>query len=170
MSDIVRRLAKWEHRAAARLVLPPLSRWRKAASLGAHLGDGVLWAVVGAALLIWGTPFLRRLALFAALAVLSTGAASTTVKYVVRRLRPQELIQYYAIKYDRYAFPSGHATRMGAIAVVVGHFVPRLAPFAYLLAIVVAACRVVVGVHYPSDVLIGLLIGIVGASLLLLLL
>jgi undecaprenyl-diphosphatase len=170
VSDVVRRLGKWEDRTVAHLVLPTSCRWQRAASLGAHLGDGVLWAVVGAVLLIWGSPFVRNLALFTALAVLGSGAACTAVKYVVRRMRPQELTQYYAAKHDRYAFPSGHATRMGAIAVVVGHFVPELAPFAYALAIIVAACRVAVGVHYPSDVIAGLLIGVLGASLLLLLL
>lgn len=169
MSDIVRRLSEWEDRTAPRLVLPTSSRWHKAASLGAHLGDGALWIVAGALLLLWGTPFVRRLTLVALLAVLATGAVSTAVKYAVRRLRPQELPQYYAIRHDRYAFPSGHATRMGAIAVVVGYFVPRLAPLGYGLALGVAACRVVVGVHYVSDVVIGLLIGIVGAGLILLL-
>ena len=39
---------------------------------------------------------------------------------------------------------------------------------AYGLAIAVAACRVAVGVHYPSDVIMSLLIGVVGAGLILL--
>ena len=93
---------------------------------------------------------------------------ATAVKYGVRRSRPQELTQFYALKSDRYSFPSGHAARMAAIAIVVGHFVPRLLPVSYALAFVVALCSVVVGVHYPSDVLCGIAIGSASAVCVLL--
>ena len=56
------------------------------------------------------------------------------------------------------------ATIKAAIATVVGWFLPELLPASYLLALTVALCRVVVGVHYPGDVLAGLLIGFVGAQ------
>jgi undecaprenyl-diphosphatase len=153
----------WEREAARRLTLPGTSRWRRLASLGAHLGDGALWVLIGGGLLVWGTPYLRGLTWMAAIAVLSATAIATAVKYLIRRPRPQELTQFYAIRYDRYSFPSGHATRMAAIAVVVGHLEPRLIAASYLLALLVALCRIMVGVHYPSDVLAGLLIGALGA-------
>jgi undecaprenyl-diphosphatase len=130
--------------------------------LGAHLGDGPLWALAALGLLIWGDAFLRRLALIAGLAVLASTGVSTAVKYTVRRKRPQDLRQFYALKGDRYSFPSGHATRMAAIAVVVGQLVPWLAPASYALSIVVALCRIAVGVHYPSDVIVGWVIGSIG--------
>ena len=88
---------------------------------------------------------------------------STAIKFVIRRQRPQELTEFYAVKHDRYSFPSGHATRMAAIAVIVGYFHPSWAPFGYAVAVLVAVCRIVVGVHYASDVLVGFLIGIIGA-------
>ena len=103
-------------------------------------------------------------------AVLGSGGVSTAIKYTVRRRRPQELTQFYAVKHDRYSFPSGHATRMAAIAVIVARLVPGLAAAGYALAVNIALCRVLVGVHYFTDVLVGLLIGLVGANCVLLLL
>jgi undecaprenyl-diphosphatase len=163
LCDATRRLNTWEQEATKGLALPDQSRWRLLASLGAHLGDGMLWAVVGVALWIWGAPHIRALTLLSAFAVLGTGLLSTAVKYLVRRPRPQERRHFYAPRYDHYSFPSGHAVRMAAIAVVAWRFAPALAPFGYPLALLVSLCRVLVGVHYPSDVLAGLLIGSLGA-------
>jgi len=50
--------------------------------------------------------------------------------------------------------------RMAAIAVVVAYAYPEFAPICYALALLVAACRVLSGVHYPTDVVVGLLIGL----------
>jgi len=158
-----RRLNTWEQEATQRLVLPDQSRWRWVASLGAHLGDGALWAAIGVALWIWGAPYIRALVLLSAIAVLGPSILSTVVKYVVRRPRPEERRHFYVVQYDRYSFPSGHAVRMAAIAIVAWRFAPTLAPVGYPLALLVSLCRVLVGVHYPSDVLAGLLIGSLGA-------
>lgn len=160
---LARRLSTWEQRATQRLALPDQSRWRWVASLVAHLGDGALWAAVGVALWIWGAPYTRALVLVSAIAVLGPSILSTVVKYLVRRPRPQERRHFYVVKYDRYSFPSGHAVRMAAIAVITGRFAPSLAPVGYPLALLVSLCRILVGVHYPSDVLAGLLIGSLGA-------
>ena len=164
MKQAVRALLDWDRRTTERLTLPLHSRWRRPAAWGAHLGDGALWFVLAGALILWGTDFVRGVACVALVAVLLATGISTAIKYTVRRRRPQELTQFYALKYDRYSFPSGHATRMGAIAVVVGYFVPWLALWGYGLAFLVALCRVTVGVHYAGDVLSGLLIGFVGAG------
>ena len=157
------RLNTWEHKVASKITLSDRSRWRWPASIGAHLGDGALWAVVGVALWIWGAGNIRGLILVSALVVLGTNILSTAVKYLVRRPRPQVRRHLHSVKYDRYSFPSGHAVRMAAIAVIAWHLSPSLALIGYSLALLISLCRVLVGVHYPSDVLAGLLIGSLGA-------
>jgi undecaprenyl-diphosphatase len=94
------------------------------------------------------------------LAVVAGQLIATGIKYSVRRPRPLERQGFYIVQYDRYSFPSGHSVRVAAIATIVAYAYPGLAPIGYALALLVAVCRVLVGVHYPTDVIVGLLIGV----------
>jgi undecaprenyl-diphosphatase len=62
------------------------------------------------------------------------------------------------------SMPSSHAANTGAAAFHFLLFYPRLWPGLLLLALVVAYSRVYVGVHYPADVLVGLLVGLISAA------
>ncbi|MBN1935795.1 MAG: phosphatase PAP2 family protein [Anaerolineae bacterium] len=167
MIDWLRRLNGLDRSLSERLTLPLTSPWRWLPAAGAHLGDGLFWLAVGGFLLAFGAPFIRGITLNALAAVLLSNGLSTLVKYTVRRRRPQELTQFYTSKHDRYSFPSGHATRMAAIAVIVSAWAPPLTLPAWALALLVALCRVLVGVHYLSDVIAGLAIGAAGATVVL---
>jgi undecaprenyl-diphosphatase len=56
---------------------------------------------------------------------------------------------------DRFSFPSGHATAALAVALSYGLAFPGWAPFLVAAALVVGWSRVVLGVHYPGDVVMG---------------
>ncbi len=58
-----------------------------------------------------------------------------------------------------WSLPSNHAVLAAALAVTVGFLAPRLATPALLLAVLIAAARVALGVHYPHDVVTGLTLG-----------
>jgi undecaprenyl-diphosphatase len=64
------------------------------------------------------------------------------------------------------SFPSGHAATSFAGAALLATFVPRLAVQFFVLATLIAWSRVYIGVHYPSDVLAGALIGLAVAFVL----
>lgn len=69
------------------------------------------------------------------------------------------------ISSDLWSMPSSHTSAAAALAVVLATFYPRLAPLVITLACVVGISRVVLGAHFPSDVLVG---GAVGACIMLL--
>jgi undecaprenyl-diphosphatase len=61
---------------------------------------------------------------------------------------------------DRFSFPSGHAASAMSVAFGFAHAFPDFAAPLVMLAVLVGLSRVVVGVHYPSDVLVGQLIAV----------
>lgn len=129
-----------------------------------HLGDaGVFWIILAIVLLIVKKG--RTAGLGAAFA-LGIGALITNValKNAVARVRPYEvvpgLIRIIGQQHD-FSFPSGHTCASFAAAVALYKTLPRRWGIACLvLAVLISFSRLYVGVHYPSDVLGGAVIGI----------
>ncbi|GAA5104980.1 phosphatase PAP2 family protein [Haloechinothrix salitolerans] len=96
--------------------------------------------------------------LTAAASVVGAHAASIVVKRVVRRRRPQDpAVEVGVATPSRLSFPSSHATSTTAAAVVYSKLTGRT-----LVPVVVPpmlASRLVLGVHYPTDVLAGAALG-----------
>ena len=61
---------------------------------------------------------------------------------------------------DRFSFPSGHSMTAFSIMVSVGHFYPDLQLVLLALALSIAASRIILGMHYLTDVVAGAAIGI----------
>jgi YegS/Rv2252/BmrU family lipid kinase len=125
-----------------------------------------LYAVALATLLL--TRNHRRAAIYVVLVMLSTYAAFRLVKIAVGRDRPPW--QWSGALHGTQSFPSGHASMIGAFAVVVtvlavmlvrrGTMRRLIAGAAALLVVVVCLDRVLLGRHYPTDVVGGVLLGV----------
>jgi membrane-associated phospholipid phosphatase len=91
-------------------------------------------------------------------------AVSMGIKIVVRRPRPGEAAPLVWTS-GRHSFPSSHATAAAAAAVAFGAFSPTGAVVLPPLAAAMCVSRMVVGVHYPTDVVAGAALGAVTAKL-----
>lgn len=131
-----------------------------------RLGDGVFWYLLMAALVLAdGMDGLRASAHMAA-----TGLVALTLYKVLKRWtrRPRPFaadlrIRAWVAPLDEYSFPSGHTLHAVSFSVVALAYYPWLAPVLLPFTAGVALSRVVLGLHYPSDVLaatgIALLLG-----------
>ena len=164
-----------DFRVSGRLLAWRAPRWFRVLMISStRAGDGWLWLAVGLALATVGTDGHRVLAA----AAVSAGVANilqVLVKRRVRRTRPCDCelvsLNAYGVKplghfpSDRYSFPSGHALNAFAIGSVLALAFPLLAAPVLIVAASVAASRVVLGLHFLSDVLAGSLLGaLIGAS------
>jgi len=123
-----------------------------AAWLVARTGDSIFWLLISALLLWFRHPIGWPLIITVAVSALLTAVA----KGIFKRKRPSEK---WAFSTDKYAFPSGHASRAGAVAVTLAFAFPQYAVLCFLWAVLVALARVILARHYLTDVAGGLLFG-----------
>lgn len=136
-----------------------------------RLGDGPLWYLVIAVLPLVGGPAGAA----SALQMLGVGLLNLLIYRVLKqrigRARPYVNcpdIRACTKALDAFSFPSGHTLHAVAFALVLGFHFPASLLLTLPLALAVAASRVVLGLHYPSDVAVGAAIGALTASLVLL--
>jgi undecaprenyl-diphosphatase len=95
------------------------------------------------------------------------GLVVTIVKRLIGRVRPSELGPYaympFSWRSDYASLPSGHTTAAFATLVAFGSLFPRLRPYLWTFAVLIAASRVVVSSHFISDTIAGAACGALGA-------
>lgn len=135
----------------------------------AHSGDSWFW-VVGLGLLWWlGTDYWKRLALVMLIGIVITALIVLLIKFTVRRRRPEGEWGRIYRSTDPHSFPSGHAARSAMLAVIALGLGPIWLGLSLLLwAPLVSLARIILGVHYPSDILAGMALGIIMGVLILL--
>lgn len=152
------RVNRWGERGRSRRYFAAISR----------LGDGVFWHALMAGLIA-----LDGLAgLSASLHLAATGVIALTLykllKRRTRRPRPfasDQRIHVWVAPLDEFSFPSGHTLHAVAFSLVAMAHYPMLAWLLVPFTASVAVSRVVLGLHYPSDVLAATVIGCALAGL-----
>ena len=128
-----------------------------------NLGNaGILWILITIVLLL--DKKTRNVGYMSALALIgSLIVDNILLKNLVARTRPYEVIDGLKLlieKQSDYSFPSGHTGSSFASAIVLWKELPRkYGVMALIVAVLIAYSRLYVGVHYPSDVLAGVVIG-----------
>lgn len=126
-------------------------------------GDGPLYAVL-AALLWWQGEAERELVKLALFAFALELPLYLLLKNALKRQRPVGL-PVFITPSDRYSLPSGHTAAAFLMATVLAASFPLWAPLLFVLAALVGASRLLLGVHYLSDLVAGALLGGVCALL-----
>jgi undecaprenyl-diphosphatase len=162
------RLQRWDARVCQRsnrwLYFRPLLQCARAVS---WLGNGIFWYALTLALLARAP---RENAL-PVLHMLFVGVVCTAAYRMLKRgtLRPRPYQSLAGVAagtapLDAYSFPSGHTLHAVAFTLVALAYWPWLASLLVPFTLLTAGARVVLGLHYPSDVLAGALIGASVAS------
>ncbi|MCU0754244.1 MAG: phosphatase PAP2 family protein [Xanthomonadales bacterium] len=158
-------LSYWSHldgalcRGANRWCMDGRWVWRYFAAVS-RLGDGLIWYALMLGLCLAGS---ADTALRMALAGIAGLCVYRAIKTRSRRPRPLHADPRIVARVpplDRYSFPSGHTLHATTFTLIASHAHPGLAVLLVPLALSIAASRVLLGLHYPSDVLIGAVLGL----------
>jgi len=159
----LKRLQRWDESACLRLNQALrnalLLRFLQAVS---WLGNGIFWYALMAALLVR----YRGEALLPVLHMIFVGAVGAGTYAMVKRgtSRPRPYLALRDIAagaraLDAFSFPSGHTLHAVAFTLVAGAYYPGLLAMLATFAFLTAVSRVMLGLHYPSDVLAGAALG-----------
>ncbi len=135
---------------------------RRIAVILAHSGDSWFW--LAGLILVWvfGTPSWKQRAVVLAVGIVITAALVMLIKFSVRRRRPEGAWGRIYRNTDPHSFPSGHAARAAMLMVLAQYLGPSWFSLTMLIwAPLVGLARIVMGVHYLSDVIAGMGLGLV---------
>lgn len=133
---------------------------------------GIIWIIM-AVILILNKPYRLIGNIVILTLIMSTIIGEGIVKHIVRRIRPcncQNNISLLISKPISYSFPSGHTLSSFAVAEVLSVYFSQYKLLFIGIAFLIALSRLYLCVHYPTDVIAGILIGILCSKLIFIIL
>lgn len=132
-----------------------------------YLGGLIFVTALTLTLTILGKGNTRYIGMQMTLALIISQGITYSIKAIIARERPYNYLDdlyTFGFELKDYSFPSGHSSSTFTIATIVFLNMPTIGIFLYLYAGLIAISRIYLGVHYPTDIIGGIIIG-VGSSL-----
>ena len=142
--------------------------WSRLFGAISRLGDGIFWyTLMIVLLLVYGAAAIQPVLHMLGIGILATLLYSA-LKKALSRPRPFVKDPHLCLSVaplDKFSFPSGHTMHATSFTLLAVHYYPGLLWILGPFALAVAASRMILGLHYPSDVLAGATLGIGLATL-----
>ena len=156
-------IATSDHKLMRKVNKWPAPKWvRLSAIVATRAGDGWLWYLTGLLILLFGGENRLTATAAAGSAAITGIGLFISVKKISGRKRPCEIEPHVWARLlppDQFSFPSGHTITAFAVAVSVGEFYPVVLGILLFCALAIAISRILLGMHFLSDVVAGAMIG-----------
>mgnify|MGYP000229940975 CR=1 FL=1 len=156
LQDYDENIYRWFNRFQSSLVL---TRLFKAIS---HSGDGYLYLAIAVLAMFIDNANSKLFVASCALAYLIEVPSFILLKHFFKRNRPYVQLKgsYYAIEpADKFSLPSGHSAAAFLMFNLIAFYYPSFCFIAFIWAVLIGLSRVILGVHYLSDIIAGALLG-----------
>lgn len=128
-----------------------------------HLGSAPFSAFIIFVMLVFGNNVFKNIGVEIFVVLSISQIIVHSLKRLLSRERPYKILEQlntFGINLKDYSFPSGHSAASFSIATTIALNIPRVSIVVFFLAIIVAISRIYLGVHYPTDVAAGIVIGL----------
>lgn len=127
-----------------------------------HLGGAPFSAFVLFALLFFGDNTFKNIGIEIFISLSISQVIVHSLKILLSRERPYNILEQlntFGINLKDYSFPSGHSAASFSIATTLALNIPKISVVVFTIAIIIGISRIYLGVHYPTDVAAGIIIG-----------
>lgn len=161
---LLRRLEQWDHNSFCRLFSRSSSKLTFSASYWlSKTADGPLYLLLVASLFVLGCVSAERFFLLLLAGFAIELPLYLLLKNSIKRARPADVltafIRAHIVPSDRFSLPSGHTAGAFVVATAVALYFPVFLPLALSWAVAIGFSRILLGVHFPLDVIAGAILG-----------